>query len=100
MLAALGVAEDVCPYDGGWSLRVDSRYCPSSAPIDCGMGTQRRCCPSGYVCAGVGLQGGSWCCKEGEDCLNQARETPRVSTHLHAYPHRNPALFHVTYREG
>ncbi|KAK8121539.1 hypothetical protein PG999_005659 [Apiospora kogelbergensis] len=77
LLAALGVAEDVCPYDGGWSLRVDSRYCPSSAPIDCGMGTQRRCCPSGYVCAGVGLQGGSWCCKEGEDCLNQARETPR-----------------------
>ncbi|KAK8084240.1 hypothetical protein PG997_005511 [Apiospora hydei] len=75
--AAAAAQNDVCPYDGGWSLRVKSRYCPSSAPVDCGMGTQRRCCPSGYVCAGVGLQGGSWCCKEGEDCLSQARETPR-----------------------
>ncbi|KAK7942408.1 uncharacterized protein PG986_011521 [Apiospora aurea] len=74
---AAAAQNDVCPYDGGWSLRVKSRYCPSSAPVDCGMGTQRRCCPSGYVCAGVGLQGGSWCCKEGEDCLSQARETPR-----------------------
>ncbi|KAK8878724.1 hypothetical protein PGQ11_000018 [Apiospora arundinis] len=78
MLATPSIAENnVCSYDGGWSLRVDSRYCPSNAPIDCGMGTQRRCCPSGYVCAGVGLQGGSWCCKEGEDCINQARESPR-----------------------
>ncbi|KAK8018964.1 hypothetical protein PG991_008154 [Apiospora marii] len=70
-------AQDVCPFDGGWSLRVSSTHCPSSAPIDCGKGTQQRCCPSGYVCAGVGLQGGSWCCKEGEDCLAQAREFPR-----------------------
>ncbi|KAK8045621.1 hypothetical protein PG993_005645 [Apiospora rasikravindrae] len=74
---AAAAQNDVCPYDGGWSLRVKSRYCPSSAPIDCGTGTQRRCCPAGYVCAGVGLQGGSWCCKEGEDCSNQAREIPR-----------------------
>ncbi|KAK8052659.1 hypothetical protein PG996_011960 [Apiospora saccharicola] len=76
-LAAAAQQDNVCPYDGGWSLRVTSSYCPSSAPIDCGTGTQRRCCPSGYVCAGVGLQGGSWCCKEGEDCLAEAREFPR-----------------------
>ncbi|KAK8068664.1 hypothetical protein PG994_005280 [Apiospora phragmitis] len=76
---AAAAQDDVCPYDGGWSLRVKSRYCPSSAPVDCGTGTQRRCCPAGpgrpprcpnqqwtlWGGDSGSVDNGAWCCEPG-----------------------------------
>lgn len=54
--------QDVCPFDGGSSLRVNATKCPTSAPISCGSGLQPRCCPSGTQCAGEGLYLNNYCC--------------------------------------
>ena len=59
-------AIDACSYVGGWSLRVNSNSCPPDAPVQCGVGAQPRCCPSGFTCAGDGTYEGNYCCQGGE----------------------------------
>lgn len=83
ILLLLGVPVPVesaiaCTFEGGWSLRVDASYCPIDAPVNCGKGLQRRCCPHGLICAGEGDFGGQYCCKPGEDCTSQAASSPQV----------------------
>ncbi|KAK7995493.1 hypothetical protein PG990_014266 [Apiospora arundinis] len=68
---------NVCTYEGGWSLRISASTCPINAPVNCGNGIQLRCCPNGLKCAGEGDYGGSWCCKEGEDCRPQSSASPK-----------------------
>lgn len=73
--AAAAVAQAAtCPFNGGWSLRVDAAACPPSAPIACGAGIQPRCCPSGLQCAGDGDYVGNYCCPPG------SATAPRLST--------------------
>ncbi|KAK8115791.1 hypothetical protein PG984_012293 [Apiospora sp. TS-2023a] len=82
LLLLLGVAPPVestivCPFEGGWSLRIDAINCPIDAPVNCGKGLQQRCCPPGLACAGEGDFGGNYCCKAGEDCISQASSSPQ-----------------------
>ncbi|KAK8112606.1 hypothetical protein PG984_013132 [Apiospora sp. TS-2023a] len=77
LLAGVAQSANVCTYEGGWSLRVNAQTCPINAPINCGNGIQLRCCPNGLTCAGEGDYGGSWCCKEGEDCRSQSSDSPK-----------------------
>ncbi|KAK7912123.1 WSC2 protein [Apiospora marii] len=77
LIGTAASAADVCTYEGGWSLRINAKTCPINAPVNCGPGIQLRCCPNGLTCAGEGDYGGSWCCKEGEDCRSQASSSPK-----------------------
>ncbi|KAK8022868.1 hypothetical protein PG991_006749 [Apiospora marii] len=67
-VAALVESASVCPFEGGWSLRVDANNCPVVAPINCGKGLQQRCCPPGLACAGKGIFGAIIAARPAKTC--------------------------------
>ncbi|CAI6255337.1 unnamed protein product [Periconia digitata] len=78
-LMVLVESANVCSYEGGWALRVNDTGCPIDAPVECGKGMtgQTRCCPSGLKCTGTDTWEGNWCCKEGEDCIQESKFQPK-----------------------
>ncbi|ETS82997.1 hypothetical protein PFICI_04873 [Pestalotiopsis fici W106-1] len=79
LLSLRASSTQVCPYEGGYSLRVDAAVCPSLAPQLCGSGAQPRCCPQGVDCGGVDPEFGNWCCQSGSNRSQDAMDMPKCS---------------------
>lgn len=62
---------------GGWNLRVDTSECPGNVPVNCGVGLQTRCCPSGTTCAGNST---NICCPNGNNCADTIANDAIVSS--------------------
>ncbi|KZL64133.1 hypothetical protein CT0861_00515 [Colletotrichum tofieldiae] len=69
-----------CNHSGGWSLRTEGK-CPKDAAVDCGKGTQHRCCPNGLTCGGIEYSyTGAYCCPVGMDgalCVERINKQPK-----------------------
>jgi hypothetical protein len=79
LLVSHASSTNFCNYVGGYSIRADNSVCPASVPVDCGTGTQPRCCQEGMTCRGDDPVYGNWCCQGDYDCSQIATEEPKVS---------------------